>query len=172
MTLTAEEIARYEERAAKGETPRLPWHCYPDRDWLVSWMAVIGTACRIYQRDGGAGFHAVFSTSDDTRLLVGVDVSSHFADGHFDSIIAAQLFLEDRLRAFAAPLLDAPVEGPWVCAEIGGRVLVGLKPDDTCIYDHVAWDYALKFDRWSEAEAIARVRNQAWQRRQKENGDG
>ncbi len=163
MTLTPEQIARYEERAAKGETPVLPWADWP------------GSRCS--EVSGTAGFLRIAWESGESdrppfTARMGVpDTSDVFRRGKFSTLTAAKLFLDDALLAFARPLLERPVEGPWVCAEIGGRVLVGLKPDDTCISAQVAWDYALKFDRWSEAEAIARVRNEAWQRRQREKGN-
>ena len=153
MTLTAADIARYEERAANGETPRLPWK-------VCGYHATLLGKYRIVEVEASMPDGSVICR---TSLPVTPPSKSRPAD------IVCGLAADDALRAFAAPLLDAPVEGPYSAKD--GRVHV-MTDDHSAGMGHGIGSVCVMCADQAEAEAIPRERNRAWQRRQKEKGDG
>lgn len=149
--LTDADVAPYEARAAKGEPLALPWYCYPERNEMVAWVAVLGTtAARIYKDEPGK-YHACFSSGDGDA-----NVEAR-KSGYFTTVLAAQHWLEDCIADFTKGLLLKPFPGPFRAAGQGRLWAVMHKEVPTVWADDQA-----------EAEAIARVRNEAWRRRQKE----
>lgn len=106
MTLTAADIARYEERAANGEKPKLPWQhkrgswgYTPDTEYLVGLVSVVEHPSR-----KGDPYVAWYLTGKPDPM--GFNQWENKRQP-FATLAAAQLFLEDRLLAFAAPLMDS-----------------------------------------------------------------
>lgn len=138
MTLTAEQVRQYEARAAAGETCVL--------EHRVRWT---------HDSDIPQGYYEVLfdPPSDFVREPLVFECPNELSDF---GAIAVSLWAQDQFAAFAAPLHEREVDGPWRAAF----------DDHTDIWWSEGPLDFIRCDDASEARAIANVRNAHHARRQ------